>query len=477
MSRIAAPEDAGGPSLPGAVKVGYGAGSVGIAATEFFVRIYLLKLYTDLLGLSPSLAGTALAVALVGEVMTDPVVGELSDRTRSRAGRRRPWIAAGAVLGAIVFVALFRPPSIESQAGLAAWLLGSYLLFSTVMTMLAVPHAALGGELASDPTTRNEVFGWRFLFTNVGLVAGIVLPAAVTGEGGDATAAAPWLGLVVVCGALVAVRATRGRDRPDTSGASFSLRTLLGSLRSVARSRPFRPLLGAYMIGSVALTLNSALALFYYEHRLRLGEREVFLGILLPFALVIALSIGGWVLLSRRVGRRWTAFTGVLVLGVGSSIVYPLLPAGSLLLPMGWGADRGGARGLGLPARRRGRGRRGSRGGGSRGAPGGPLLRRLANGLEAGPGPRSGRGRLRARAHRLRRRRSRAERGGPWRPGLRLRPGGGGALGRRGADLAPLPAHGENAGARPADPRPAATRRRRDPTGRKCARFVVEPGG
>jgi GPH family glycoside/pentoside/hexuronide:cation symporter len=90
-------------------------------------------------------------------------------------------------------------------------------------------------------------------------------------------------------------------------------------------------------VGSVGLALNSSLALFYYEHRLELSEREVFFWVLLPFALVIALSIGGWVLLARRIGKRLTAFAGVMLLGLGTSIVYPLMPPGELVGPVLWG--------------------------------------------------------------------------------------------------------------------------------------------
>lgn len=309
------------------VQVGYGAGSLGIAATEFFVRVYLLKLYTGVLGLPAWLAGTVLAAALVWDAITDPLIGELSDRTRARSGRRRPWIAAGSLLAAFGFAALFSPPNLGSSAALAVYLLIAYIAFNTALTVLAVPHAALGGELTSDPTARNRLFGWRFLFANLGLLAGILLPVA---------AGALWLAPLVTVGGLAAFLATRGRDAPDRTSKRPSLRSVLSSVRAVLRGRPFRPLLLAYVLGSIALTINSALALFYYEHRLHLGEREVFLGILLPFALIIALSIGGWVLLTRRTSKRATAFFGILLLGIGTSIVYPLLPAGSLVGPVIW---------------------------------------------------------------------------------------------------------------------------------------------
>jgi len=331
----------GGP-LPGAVKVGYGAGSLGISAAEFFVRVYLLKLYSDTLGLSPILAGAVLAVGLIWDAVTDPLIGALSDHTRARSGRRRPWMLAGSLLAAATFVVLFLPPHLESSPLLALYLLVTYIAFSTSLTLLAVPHAALGGELSSDPKTRNEIFGWRFLFSNVGLVAGIVIPVMFAGEARGAGSGAPGLAVMIAAAGLVAIRATRGRDAPDTSGERVSIREVFASFRVVLRRGPFRPLFGAYLLGSVALTINSSLALFYYEHRLGLGEQEVFLAILLPFSLVIALSIGAWILVTRRIGKRLAAFLGVTLLGVGGAIVYPLLPAGSLVGPVLWELVGGG---------------------------------------------------------------------------------------------------------------------------------------
>ena len=80
--------------VSGGVKVGYGVGELGVAGAEFFVRVYLLKLYVDTVGLSASLAGLVLALAVVWDAVTDPLMGEISDRTRSRFGRRRPWIGS-----------------------------------------------------------------------------------------------------------------------------------------------------------------------------------------------------------------------------------------------------------------------------------------------------------------------------------------------------------------------------------------------
>jgi len=164
------------------------------------------------------------------------------------------------------------------------------------------------------------------------------VPTAVAGGSGGAQRGAVWLAAAAAISGLIAMLATRGHDAPVTAASRrLSVGAIKESMTAVARSAAFRPLVAAYLVGSIGLTLNSSLALFYYEHRLQLAEREVFLWILLPFALIIALSIGGWVLASKRIGRRRTAFGGVFLLGLGTAVVYPLFPPGSLIGPVAWG--------------------------------------------------------------------------------------------------------------------------------------------
>ncbi len=330
--------------VPLVVKAGWGAGELGMTAAEFFVQVYLLKLYTEGVGLEPGAAGLALALAVAWDAAADPLVGALSDRTRTGWGKRRPYFILGAPALALTFVLLFAPPALASQVGKAAFLLSSYLLFNTAMAVVTVPHTALGGELSDDPGERTALFGWRFLFINLGLVTGILVPGlaavlvgpelAVDVTPADALArarlAAYWIALAVVATAWVAAWATRGRDEASAERGRLSLAALARGLASVARNRPFRVLLVTFIVGSVARAVNASTALFYYQHRLRLAEGQVFLHVLLPFTLLIALSILAWTRLARRFGKKRAACAGVLSLGVLTTVAYPLLPAGQV---------------------------------------------------------------------------------------------------------------------------------------------------
>ncbi len=336
--------------LPRHQKVGYGTVELGITAIEFFLQFYLLKFYVDVVGLEADVAGLALALALIWDAVTDPLMGTISDQTRSRLGRRLLYVLAGAPILGASFVLLFSPPALDTQAAKFWFLLISYMLVNTGMTIVAVPHAALGGELSGNIDERTEIFGWRFLFTNFGLVIGIVLPGLVArnasagAENGQvvtsATSASYYVAALVVVAALVTFWATRRLDRPSGE-ARVTMRGYLKALGQTVTNRPFIVLVITYVLGSIGRAINSAVALFYYEYRLGLPEDQVLQYVLLPFGLLIAASVGFWWWLSNRYGKKMPAFWGIFTLGVATSLIYPVLPkhdfTGPVLFAFGGG--------------------------------------------------------------------------------------------------------------------------------------------
>ncbi|WP_428264232.1 MFS transporter [Haliangium sp.] len=328
--------------LPRGRMAGYGAAELGITAIEFFLQFYLLKFYTDVVRLEADIAGLALALAMVWDALTDPLMGTISDQTRSRWGKRRLYILLGAPILGASFVLLFSPPALDTQAAKFAFLLVSYLLVNTGMTIIAVPHAALGGELSADVDERTEIFGWRFLFTNLGLVLGIVLPGLVAAYAGggpngrvtaSATPASYLVALVLVAAAGVTCWATRGLDKPSVEVA-VTLRRYLRALAATMTNRPFLVLVAAYVLGSAARAVNAAVALFYYEYRLGLAEADVLLYVLLPFGCLIAASIILWLRLAHRYGKRRPAVWGIFALGLLTAVGYAILPKHGLTGPI-----------------------------------------------------------------------------------------------------------------------------------------------
>ena len=152
----------------------YGAGQLpeGIKSAAF--GFFLLFYYNQVLGLSGSLAGIAVFIALCFDAVSDPVVGSWSDFARTRWGRRHPFMYLSAIPFAACFFLLFVPPEGLSQTGLFVWLLVFAALTRTTMTFYSVPYMALGAELTSDYDERTLLVALRTVFNLVGMFAVLI---------------------------------------------------------------------------------------------------------------------------------------------------------------------------------------------------------------------------------------------------------------------------------------------------------------
>ncbi|CAG0974442.1 putative symporter YjmB [Myxococcaceae bacterium] len=134
----------------------------------FLVNLYLLKFSTDVLLIAPGVMGLLFGASRIWDAVSDPLVGFLSDRTRSRLGRRRPWVLASIVPTVVVFLMIWSPPATLSDTALVTWMAVGIFGFYTAVTIFGVPHAALGAELSTDYDERNRIFGGRQIAYNIG---------------------------------------------------------------------------------------------------------------------------------------------------------------------------------------------------------------------------------------------------------------------------------------------------------------------
>lgn len=152
------------PAPTWAVLAVYSLPALGVAAPSMFVQFYFLNFATDALLLAPATVGLILFVGRIWDAVSDPLVGYGSDRTLTRWGRRKPWMAAAAPATVLSFVAVWSPPpQLVSPAALALWSAAALLLFTTAFTAWGIPHQALGAELSDDSHARTRIFGARFV--------------------------------------------------------------------------------------------------------------------------------------------------------------------------------------------------------------------------------------------------------------------------------------------------------------------------
>lgn len=161
-------------SLSGLEKWSYAIGNMPFSLKDAAFINFVVFYYTQVQGLSGTLTGLAMFIALIWDAISDPVVGSWSDTLRSRWGRRHPLLIAGGIPTVLLFLALFQPPQNLTEMGVFAWLLGVSILLRTCLTIYFIPYSAMGAELSSDYDERTVIAKAR---VTMGWLIGMAVPA------------------------------------------------------------------------------------------------------------------------------------------------------------------------------------------------------------------------------------------------------------------------------------------------------------
>jgi len=300
------------------------------------LQLYLFDFYTRVLGLSPILAGTAFAIAIFWDALSDVVVSFGLFKARQHGVLYTSIVGLGGVVLTATTILLFSPFSTDSQAYLFGHLLVAYVLVNTGMTLIDLPQSTLSAELSDDPVARNKLLGSRLGFGIFGLAIGSALPGLMLNEGAEAAARQSRFDSSLILGALVLVTAlltaalVRSRERavqkPD--GARMPG---IDEIKGIFRDSAFDRILVASIIAAIGRTINAALAIMYYRFVLKLTEADATQVIFPVFTLSIIVSIPLWVWLSKKFGKRTPAWLAVAGLGVMGIIAYPILPEEQLV--------------------------------------------------------------------------------------------------------------------------------------------------
>ena len=138
--------------IPRRERILFAAGDIFVGGGGSLIAVLYLIFLTDIVGLQPALAGSAIFVARLWDAVNDPLVGSLSDRTRSRWGRRRPWIGVGALLLVGGMALMWMPdPPFDGQVSLMLWTMGTYIVYNSIQTMIMVPYISMSSEVAVEP--------------------------------------------------------------------------------------------------------------------------------------------------------------------------------------------------------------------------------------------------------------------------------------------------------------------------------------
>lgn len=303
--------------------VTYALPSLGTGAMFGMLLLYFMKFSTDVLLIAPGVIGAILGLSRIWDAVVDPIAGYWSDRTRSRYGRRRPWIFLAAVPTGLTFFALWYPPSWLGPNGLIVWMSIFALLFFTAYTLYFIPYRALGAELGAGYHDRTRVFAASALFGYFGAFAAI---GAIFGmeRVEDPRTLAAWL---VAAMALFTIAAMMYTAVVSTEKPEYQARGSTegyGAFRSVLQNHHARPLLIVHFLSDLGGASFASLMPYVSDYILHTPGYTAYY----QLALLVGLTIGvpSWVPISMRLGKRgaWYLATALqLPLCLGYAFLRP----------------------------------------------------------------------------------------------------------------------------------------------------------
>lgn len=294
--------EAKGEKLSWWTKIGYGMGDIYGGGSGVVVSFYYLIFLTDVVGISPALAGTVILISKVYDSITDPFEGLIADRTRTRLGRRRPYLLAGIPLIFFSFIALFFPFSMDSEITRFIYVVLSYLFYSTVVSIVMLNYNALHSEITLDYNERSSLSSIRIFFSTAASIVAALLPLEIVKLVPDVQTGYVLMGIAF--GAFFALpfigTVAAVKERPDFQRPPRPFDWKLAFIEPF-RNRTFVYTLAMYLFAFVAIDTVSTIVAYFVKYYLQRGNEVSFVNGTLLIAQVISLPF--YVALSKRTSK------------------------------------------------------------------------------------------------------------------------------------------------------------------------------
>jgi GPH family glycoside/pentoside/hexuronide:cation symporter len=303
-------------------KLGFGVFDLGGNLLFSVMGFWCLNYLTDTVALSAAMAGLALMIGKVWDAVTDPVMGYISDRTRTRLGRRRPYLLAGAVpMGLAMWLFFTAPGFTTSQTAILIWAALALMLFNTFSTVLNIPYSSLTPELTGDYHEQTSLNGFRFGFAVFGTLIGAAAVQPLVGLFGGARHGYSMTGLVL--GALVTITSLRtflGTKERPRSKEELPKENIFATYRAVFANKPYVILILTYMLHLVALTLLQGIIIYYTKY---IYNDELMATPAMAMLLVVAMVfIPVSVAVSKRIGKKLTYQICFIILAIATCAIF-----------------------------------------------------------------------------------------------------------------------------------------------------------
>jgi GPH family glycoside/pentoside/hexuronide:cation symporter len=306
--------------LPLRLKIGWGIGTLPMSAMFNAIGVLLLAFLVEHIGIAAGLAGLLILVSKIYDAVTDPLMGLITDRTKSRWGRRRPFLVLGGVLAGGSFIMMFTVPQFDSQTALIVYVVAALLLNATAYTVFNVPYLAMPAEMTNDPDERTAMMSYRVSAVAGGQIISSVLgPVIIAYFGGGLlghSVMSVFVGVAII--ALCATCFWMTHDAAYTTQITDHGISLTKQFSLAVQNRPFVVLLlvkftqlfgFAIFLAALPLLFTRILEVSYAY----LGSYYLFQ------AGTTVLSQPAWVAASSRIGKPLTYVCAAAIFGVSSA--------------------------------------------------------------------------------------------------------------------------------------------------------------
>jgi len=308
--------------LPLSIQLGWATGELGIATYIGITMGYMLFYLTQVLEIPPIWAGIAMLVPRLWDVITDPIMGAISDQTKSPMGRRRPYLLVGGLSFGLCFALIFFTPVDASETVKITYFILFYLLTSTAFTIYDVPYSSMGAEMTSDYKERTTLTGYKMMAARIGIVLcfmgtpWLLQSQATLAEGFQLMGVI--FGAFMVITGLIAFFTTRHAPRRETPPHKFSIKEEFQALR---KNKPFRTLWMVFFLQNLAIGVN-ATTLIYFVIFVMKVDLTLMGPMVLTTAIAATCATPVWIMVARRFGKRETYFMGLTIAAI---MTIPLL--------------------------------------------------------------------------------------------------------------------------------------------------------
>ena len=288
--------------LPVWRKMAYGVGDSGFSLTSTALALLYLDFLINIVGLEPGLAGLSIGVGRIWDALNDLIVGTLSDRTRSRWGRRRPYLLFGSVPLGIAFILMWLVPATDDKTLLTNYYTAMYIVFDTFFTLVNVPYIALTPEIAPTYDQRTSLHSYRMAFSIgfglIGAIAPLALVDALSGPGASIEvrrSAYATMAAILGLSGIIPIYITFATTRENPAYQDLPTPGLRDSFRIAASNKAFLIAAGVYLLTWIPIDLIQFVLVFLIRDYFGLGggARDVIFALLFGIA-VLALPLWVW---------------------------------------------------------------------------------------------------------------------------------------------------------------------------------------